>query len=221
MAPAKTGRRNNRQEKKMTTTTRASRAVGNRRPIGSAFSKFGRVAALHARRKIVKERGSKRGRSGGLATGRNERVRLDARVLDANMLSSRRHGEGVAHKQDGLVTGRLGESAVHKYFVEKLGCSSIKWMNEDNESGLLYDISITKADATEYVEVKATSIPNKNRFHITRRELQFAAEKGDSLTIAYVLLSKPDKASIVFLKNPHKLVRQRDLKPASIVFFKS
>ncbi|KAK8459706.1 hypothetical protein SEVIR_2G195300v4 [Setaria viridis] len=137
------------------------------------------------------------------------------------MLSSHRHGEGVAHKQDGLVTGRLGESAVHKYFVEKLGCSSVKWMNEDNESGLPYDISITKADATEYVEVKATSIPNKNWFHITRRELQFAAENGDSLTIAYVLLSKPDKASIVFLKNPHKLVRQRDLKPASIVFLKS
>lgn len=130
----------------------------------------------------------------------DERVRLDARVLDANMLSSHRHGEGVAHKQDGLVTGRLGESAVHKYFVEKLGCSSVKWMNEDNESGLPYDISITKADATEYVEVKATSIPNKNWFHITRRELQFAAENGDSLTIAYVLLRSQIKQALCFWK---------------------
>jgi len=90
-------------------------------------------------------------------------------------------------------------------------------MNEDSESGQPYDITITEGDAIEYVEVKTTSIPNKNWFYISRRELQFAAEKEDSLTIAYVLLSKPDKASILFLKNPHKLLRQRDLTLALVM----
>ena len=58
-------------------------------------------------------------------------------------------------------------------------------MNEDSESGQPYDITITEGDTIEYVEVKTTSIPNKNWFYISRRELQFAAEKEDSLTIAY------------------------------------
>ena len=65
MAPAKGGRRNDRHEKEATTATRSGR-----RPVGFAFSKFGRrLAAQHARRKAVKERGSrKRGRA-GLAGG--------------------------------------------------------------------------------------------------------------------------------------------------------
>jgi hypothetical protein len=134
------------------------------------------------------------------------------------MLRARRRGEGVVHKQDGLITGRLGDEAVHKYLVEKLGSASVvKWMNEDTESGLPYDITITEGDAIEYVEVKTTVIPNKNFFYISRRELQLAAEKEDSLTNAYVLLSKPDKASIVFLKNPHELLRQRDLNLALVM----
>ncbi|OEL23870.1 hypothetical protein BAE44_0015111 [Dichanthelium oligosanthes] len=90
-------------------------------------------------------------------------------------------------------------------------------MNEDNESGLPYDITITKGHVTEHVEMRATVIPNKNWFYISRRELQFAAQKGDSLTIAYVLLSKPDKASIVLLKNPYKLQQQRDLNLALVM----
>lgn len=207
MAPAKGGRRNDRHVKEATTATRSGR-----RPVGFAFSKFGRrLAAQHARRKAVKERGSrKRGRA-GLAGGTR-------RVLDAKMLRAHRRREGVVHKQDGLITGRLGEAAVHKYWVEKLlGSSSVKWMNEDIESGLPYDITITEGDTIEYVEVKTTVIANKNWFYISRRELQFAAEKEDSLTIANVLLSKPDKASILFLKNPHKLLRQRDLNLALVM----
>ena len=40
------------------------------------------------------------------------------------MLRARRRGEGVVHKQDGLITGRFGEAAVHKYLVEKLGSAA-------------------------------------------------------------------------------------------------
>ncbi|CAN6195712.1 unnamed protein product [Urochloa humidicola] len=218
MAPSKRGRRNNRQQK----ATRMSAAAGNRRPVRFAPSKFGRfaVAGRHARRKIVKDSGTrrKRGRA-GLTSGRrrNEGIRHDARVLDANMLCALRHNEGVVHKEDRVITGRLGEAAVHEYFVDKLGAGSVKWMNEENESGLPYDITIRKGDVTEYVEVKATFIPNKNWFHITHRELQFAAEKGDSLTVAYVLLSNPGKANIVLLKNLHKLQRRKDLKLALVM----
>lgn len=52
--------------------------------------------------------------------------------------------------------------------------------------------------------MKTTVTPKKMWFYITPREWQFASEKGDSFTIAHVLLYGLDKASIVMLPNPHK-----------------
>ncbi|GJN22973.1 hypothetical protein PR202_gb10584 [Eleusine coracana subsp. coracana] len=89
-----------------------------------------------------------------------------------------------------LRTGRLGEALVHKYFVEQLGSNNVKWVNQESETGLPYDIVITrKGNFTEYVEVKATVSSQKDWFYVTSREWQFALEKGDSFSFARVVLS--------------------------------
>jgi hypothetical protein len=63
-----------------------------------------------------------------------------------------------------MITGRLGEAAVHQYLVELLGQGKVRWVNRHRESELPYDIVVTKGGATEYVEVKATVFPEKNWF---------------------------------------------------------
>lgn len=117
-----------------------------------------------------------------------------------------------------LRTGRLGEALVHKYFAEQLGSNSVKWVNQETETGLPYDIVITrKGNFSEYVEVKATVSSKKDWFYVTSREWQFALEKGDSFSIARVVMSGSKKASIEMLKNPYRLYQQKALKLALLI----
>ncbi|KAL6636733.1 hypothetical protein ACP70R_024305 [Stipagrostis hirtigluma subsp. patula] len=117
-----------------------------------------------------------------------------------------------------LRTGRLGEALVHKYFAEQLGSNNVRWVNEQTETGLPYDIVIThKGNLTEYVEVKATVSSRKDWFYVTSREWQFALEKGDSFSIARVVLSGSNKASIEMLKNPSKLYQRKALQLALLI----
>jgi hypothetical protein len=117
-----------------------------------------------------------------------------------------------------LRTGRLGEALVHKYFAEQLGSNNVRWVNQETETGLPYDIVITrKGNFREYVEVKATVSSKKDWFYVTSREWQFALEKGDSFSIARVALSGTKKASIEMLKNPYKLYQQKALKLALLI----
>uniref|UniRef100_A0A8R7UHZ9 Protein NO VEIN C-terminal domain-containing protein n=2 Tax=Triticum urartu TaxID=4572 RepID=A0A8R7UHZ9_TRIUA len=120
-------------------------------------------------------------------------------------------GKATVHKPDERSrTGRLGEAAVHQYLAGQLGPSNVKWVNEEKESGFPYDIVITpEGGAAEYVEVKATVTSNKDWFHITPNEWQFALEKGDSFSIAHVVLKGSDKANIMMMKNPQKLCHQK------------
>ncbi|XP_044946062.1 protein NO VEIN-like isoform X3 [Hordeum vulgare subsp. vulgare] len=130
---------------------------------------------------------------------------------DGSELGAGTPGKATVHKQDErLRTGRLGEAAVHQYLVRQLGSSNVKWVNEEKESGLPYDIVITpEGGAAEYVEVKATVTSNKDWFHITPNEWQFALEKGDSFSIAHVVLKGSEKANIMMMKNPQKLCHQK------------
>ncbi|GMH20283.1 hypothetical protein Nepgr_022124 [Nepenthes gracilis] len=82
----------------------------------------------------------------------------------------------------------------------------VRWVNEDTETGLPYDIVIEENERIrEYVEVKATRYENKAWFAISMREWQFAVDKGDALSIAHVVLSSKNVARITMYKNPLKL----------------
>ncbi|XP_024318630.1 uncharacterized protein LOC100827509 [Brachypodium distachyon] len=146
-----------------------------------------------------------------LADVAEEKDNLDTGPPAGRQLGAGTPGEATIRKTDERSrTGRLDEAVVHQYLVGQLGSNNVKWVNEENESGLPYDILITSGDGTtEYVEVKATVASSKDWFHITPREWQFALEKGDLFSIAHVLLKCSDKANIVMLKNPQKLCQQK------------
>ena len=112
-----------------------------------------------------------------------------------------------------VLTGRKGEFVAFRYFSAKLGEKSVKWVNEDKESGLPYDIVIEDKDnSNEYIEVKSTSKAKKAWFGISTREWQFAVEKGDSFSIACVDLSAEKSAKITVYEDPYRKCQQGDLQ---------
>ncbi|KAL4331696.1 hypothetical protein HN51_038485 [Arachis hypogaea] len=102
-------------------------------------------------------------------------------------------------------TGRLGELLACKYFVEKVGKDAVKWVNEVKETGYPYDIVIGEESNIEYIEVKATRSPRKDWFNITTNEWQFAFDKGESFSIAFVAIMENNVAKVTIFKNPVKL----------------
>ncbi|XP_006360950.1 uncharacterized protein [Solanum tuberosum] len=121
---------------------------------------------------------------------------------------------GMVDPQQALFTGRLGESAAFNYFVGKLGKPFVKWVNETNETGLPYDLLVA---GNEYIEVKATRSVTKDWFHITLREWQFALEKGELFSIAHVVLSPHNAATVTVYKNPARLCCLGKLQLALII----
>ncbi|TYI36077.1 hypothetical protein ES332_A03G117400v1 [Gossypium tomentosum] len=112
---------------------------------------------------------------------------------------------GTPNTAQALLTGKLGELAAFKYFTGTSG-KKVKWVNKDNETGLPYDLVVEdERGHIEYVEVKATKSARKDWFNISTREWQFAAEKGDSFSIAHVFLLSEKDAKIAVYTNPIKL----------------
>ncbi|KAJ3686106.1 hypothetical protein LUZ61_015270 [Rhynchospora tenuis] len=110
-------------------------------------------------------------------------------------------------------TGRRGELVAYKYFTEIFGTACVKWVNEEFESGLPYDITVEREDGdTEFIEVKATQSDNKDWFIISPAEWNFAGEKGDLFSIAWVFLFDSRKPKVSVLKNPLKLCKKHVLK---------
>lgn len=111
-------------------------------------------------------------------------------------------------------TGRLGEYFAFKYFSEKFGEPFVKWVNETNETGLPYDLVMGD---DEYIEIKSTRSATKNWFHITSREWQFAIEKGESFSIAHVVLSPNNSGVVTVYKNPFRLYQLGKLQLALLI----
>ncbi|CAN6347979.1 unnamed protein product [Urochloa humidicola] len=110
-------------------------------------------------------------------------------------------------------TGRAGELVAYKYFTEMLGMANVKWVNEEVESGLPYDITVKREDGnTEYIEVKTTESDTKNWFIISPGEWDFAREKGDLYSIARIFLPNMRKPKVLVLTNPQRLCREKVLK---------
>lgn len=149
---------------------------------------------------------------------------LDTEVIDfndnfSNVSESRdRLRTGAPEASQLQKTGRTGEAMVYKHFVEQLGSNNVRWVNREIETGLPYDLVINRGEnLIEYVEVKATTSSNKDWFYISTREWQFALEKGDAFSIARVVLSAGQKASILMLQNPHKLCQKKQLHLALLM----
>ncbi|TXG72616.1 hypothetical protein EZV62_001195 [Acer yangbiense] len=119
---------------------------------------------------------------------------------------------GAPNVVQALQTGKDGELAAFKHFTGLFGKKAVKWVNEINETGLPYDIVIEEtASEREYIEVKATKSARKDWFNITVREWQFAVEKGETFSVAHVILCDSD-AKVTVYKNPVKLCQQGKLQ---------
>ena len=86
-----------------------------------------------------------------------------------------------------MEVGRWGEQFIYSYLKNKQALpnqtkiTSIKWINAQAETGYPYDIEVeVNSMQTMYVEVKATSTPDKVMIATSWNELHFAQEKGES-----------------------------------------
>ncbi|KAL8227346.1 hypothetical protein R6Q57_017178 [Mikania cordata] len=114
-----------------------------------------------------------------------------------------------------VITGRTGELVAFKYYSSKFGKKCVTWVNEVKESGLPYDIVVEgKDNMKEYIEVKSTSNAKKDWFVISVKEWQFGVQKGESFSIARVVLSYGKSAQITMYRNPLKLCQSGHLQLA-------
>ncbi|XP_051130076.1 protein NO VEIN [Andrographis paniculata] len=120
--------------------------------------------------------------------------------------------------QQAQVTGRVGELVAYEYFLGNEEQRSVKWVNETSETGLPYDIILGEDEETqEYIEVKSTISARKNWFLISLREWQFAVEKGESFSVAHVVLSDNNMAKVTIYKNLARLCQLGNLRLAVVV----
>ncbi|CAN6722643.1 unnamed protein product [Malus baccata var. baccata] len=142
----------------------------------------------------------------------------DAPDLGSSNFSNRdRLRFGTPNSTQAILTGRLGELAAFKFFVDKAGEAVVKWVNEHNETGLPYDIVLGEKENREYIEVKTTKSTRKDWFEISMRELQFAVEKGEAFSIAHVILLDDNVARVSVYNNLAKLCQLHKLHLAVLM----
>ncbi|KAK3007909.1 hypothetical protein RJ639_014093 [Escallonia herrerae] len=125
---------------------------------------------------------------------------------------------GTANAKQAILTGRLGEFVAFEYFVRKVGEALVKWVNESTETGLPYDIVIgDDEESREYIEVKTTESLSKDWFSISEREWQFAVSKGESFSIARVVLVGSNLDRVTIYKNPARLWKLGQLQLAIVM----
>ncbi|KAK1435357.1 hypothetical protein QVD17_01118 [Tagetes erecta] len=124
---------------------------------------------------------------------------------------------GSANAEQASLTGRRGEELAFNYY-KSMGIKVVKWVNESSETGLPYDIEVCDDEnRKEYIEVKTTDSVKKDWFEISVNEWQFAVKKGDSYSIARVVLLGDKRARVTVFKNPAKLCRLGQLKLAVLM----
>jgi hypothetical protein len=146
--------------------------------------------------------------------GEGEFDELDAAVMgEGRIAASAAHSEGSSRV---LLTGAIGEALVYHAILHgklSLGLEgegwTAEWVNEHGESLLPYDIKVTSQARHVFIEVKTTTVPNKNHFEISLAELDCAREHADNYMLARVYLSPSlDKAShrVNVSKSIHELI---------------
>ncbi|KAK3020283.1 hypothetical protein RJ639_045832 [Escallonia herrerae] len=125
---------------------------------------------------------------------------------------------GTANAKQAMLTGRLGEYLAYEYFVRKVGEALVKWVNESTETGLPYDIVVGDDEENrEYIEVKTTESVSKDWFSISQREWQYAVSKGESFSIARVVLVGSNLDRVTIYKNPARLCKLGQLQLAIVM----
>lgn len=158
------------------------------------------------------------GMNGELGAIGSDHVSENAEFGSSNFSNRVQLRFGTPDAKEAMLTGRLGEHIAFKYFVGKAGKIVVRWVNEDSETGLPYDIVMgEKEGCKEFVEVKSTKSPRKDWFLISMREWQFAIEKGEAFSIARVALLGNKVARVSVFKNPAKLCQQGKLQLAMMM----
>ncbi|XP_071709029.1 protein NO VEIN-like [Rutidosis leptorrhynchoides] len=143
---------------------------------------------------------------------------LDEKVVNLDSGSNGKLDNGKNIVPPHVVTGKTGEQKAFKHFCRKFGKKRVRWVNEVEESGKPYDIVVEGTDdnkEVEYIEVKSTVKANKEWFSVTVNEWQFAVEKGESYSIACVVLSDEKKlAQVTVYNDPIQLCRSGKIQLA-------
>ncbi|KAK3417003.1 hypothetical protein EUGRSUZ_H02759 [Eucalyptus grandis] len=119
--------------------------------------------------------------------------------------------------EQAMLTGNLGEHVAFRHLAKKFSRSSVKWVNEDGETGLPYDITVEDGEGLHYIEVKTTQSEEKDWFSLSTNEWQFADQKGQNFSIARVILLGHGKNKIKIFSNPVELCRRGKLQLAIVM----
>ncbi|XP_030534760.2 protein NO VEIN-like [Rhodamnia argentea] len=119
--------------------------------------------------------------------------------------------------EQAMLVGKLGELIVFRHLAKKLSQSSVKWVNEDGETGLPYDITVEDGEGLRYIEVKTTQSEEKDWFSLSTNEWQFADQKGRNFSIAHVILVGHGRNKIRMFPNPVELCRSGKLQLAIVM----
>ncbi|GLE01342.1 hypothetical protein PINS_up010172 [Pythium insidiosum] len=119
--------------------------------------------------------------------------------------------------EERMAVGRWGEEYVYQQLCRSLGEQEgvqVKWVNETEESGLPYDITVRSGASQdiEYIEVKSTRTMEKGVFEISMNELDTAGMHGSRYSIYRVFnAGNAAQCRVVRLRNPIALVRQKKI----------
>jgi hypothetical protein len=105
-------------------------------------------------------------------------------------------------------SGFSGESVVYRHLQELHGSEAVSWMNEHEESGMPYDITVKDGkDSLRYIEVKSTNRPDhRHVFHISPQEVVFALGHRPHYDLYRVVLSQ-QMAEMILCRNFGELLR--------------
>lgn len=114
--------------------------------------------------------------------------------------------------------GRWGEKLVYGFLQARIAPGhTVRWVNQSSESGLAFDVVVTKEGpagepvVVAYVEVKATATPKRSWFEISHREWLFAAQHGDRYHIYRVFGAGTPEARLTRVVNPYRQWTQRQV----------
>ncbi|KAJ0393189.1 hypothetical protein P43SY_007383 [Pythium insidiosum] len=119
--------------------------------------------------------------------------------------------------EERMAIGRWGEQYVYEQLCRSVADKQdvqVTWVNEAQESGLPYDITVSSRGSqdVEYIEVKSTRTMEKGVFEISMNELDQAGVHGSRYSIYRVFnAGSADQCRVVRLRNPIALVRQKKI----------